>query len=163
MFIDKKGKLGGKVSIIDILILVIILAVIVGIGVRYGTKITGAVTSEKEFEYVIKIDGIRDYTVKALDKKGRVTDKRSEKNIGEILEVVTENGTKESVLADGTVKYADYPGYYTSYVKVKATGKESDDNYVLDDATELSVGRTVDFYSKYVKTSGVIMSVEVIK
>ena len=37
---DKNGKIGGKISIIDILVVILIVAVIAGIGVRYGSKIT---------------------------------------------------------------------------------------------------------------------------
>lgn len=55
------------------------------------------------------------------------------------------------------------PGRYTCYVTIRATGKESDDNYILEDSTELSVGRNVDLYSKYVKTSGDIKSVKVVE
>ena len=40
---DKNGKIGGKVSIIDILVVVLVVAVIVGIVARYGSSVTGAV------------------------------------------------------------------------------------------------------------------------
>lgn len=162
MIIDKNGKIGGKVSIIDIAIILIIVIAIAGICQRFGSRITSSVKSSEEFRYVLKIEGVRQYTVDALNKKGAVTDKRSEKNMGEITDVKVETATRESVTADGVVTYAELPNYYTCYVTVDAHGKESDDNYVLDDTTELSVGRTIDFYSKYVETSGIIMSVDVI-
>lgn len=162
MILDKNGKIGGKVSIIDIAVILIILVVAAGIGMRYGSRVTHAVKSDKQFEYTLKIEGVRIYTVDALEKMGAITDKRSEKNMGEIVDVKVEEATKESVTADGKVTYAPYTGYYTCYVTVRAHGKESDDNYVLDDTTELSVGRIIDFYSKYVKTSGLITSVNVL-
>lgn len=163
MILDKNGKIGGKVSIIDILILLVVVVVAAGICMRYGSRVTSSVKSSEKFEYVLKIEGVRQYTVDALNKKGAVTDKRSEKNMGEITDVRVENATKESVTADGLVTYAEVPDYYTCYVTVNAHGKESADNYVLDDTTELSVGRIVDFYSKYVESSGVIMSVHVVE
>ena len=162
MILDNNGKIGGKISIIDIAVILIILIVAAGIFARYGSKVTTAVQSQEEFRYVLKIEGVRQYTVDALNKKGAVTDKKSEKNLGEIVDVRVEGATRESVTADGRVTYAPVPGYYTCYVTIDAHGKESSDNYILDDTTELSVGRTVDLYSKYVKTSGTIMSVEVI-
>ena len=162
MILDKNGKIGGKISIIDIAVILIILVVAAGICVRYGSKVTTAVQSSENFRYELKIEGVRQYTVDALSKMGAVTDKKSEKNLGEIVDVQVEGATRESVTADGQVTYAPVPDYYTCYVTVDAHGKESEDNYVLDDTTELSVGRIIDFYSKYVKTSGIIMSVEVI-
>ena len=42
---DKNGKIGGKVSIIDILVVVLVVAVIVGFVARYGWSVTGSVKS----------------------------------------------------------------------------------------------------------------------
>ena len=162
MLLDKNGKIGGKVSIIDIAVILIILTVAAGILVRYGSRVTASVQSEEEFRYVLKIESVRQYTVDALNKKGALTDKKSEKDMGEIVDVKVEGATRESVTASGEVTYAPLPDYYTCYVTIDAHGKESDENYVLDDTTELSVGRIVDLYTKYVKTSGIIMSVEVL-
>ncbi len=162
MILDKNGKIFGKVSIVDIAVLLVVALVAVGIFARYGSHITTAVQSQEDFRYVLKIEGVRQYTVDALNKKGAVTDKKSLKNLGEITDVRTEGATRESVTADGRVTYAPMPDYYTCYVTIDAHGKESEENYVLDDATELSVGRIVDLYSKYVKTSGMILSVDVI-
>ncbi len=159
---DKNGKIKGKVSIIDILVILLIIVVIVGVAARYGSKITTAVKSDKQFEYVLSVENVRDYTVTALKKMGRVTDKKSEKDLGEIVDVQVENATQQSITAAGEVKNPETPGRYTCFVTIRATGKESEDNYILSDSTELSVGRNVELYSKYVKTSGDIKSVKVL-
>ena len=109
------------------------------------------------------VESVRQYTVDALEKKGKVTDKKSEKDLGEIVDVQVENATLQSTTASGELKNPELPGRYTCYVTIRATGKESDDNYILEDSTELSVGRNVDLYSKYVKTSGDIKSVKVVE
>ncbi len=158
---DKNGKIGGKVSVIDILAIVLIVAVIAGICVRYGSKITNAVRSSEKFEYVLRVENVRKYTVDALERMGKITDKKSEKDLGEIVDVRYENATQQSTTADGRVVNPELPDRYTCYVTIQAVGRESDDNYVLDDSTELSVGRDIDLYSKYVKTSGTIESVKV--
>ena len=160
---DKNGKIGGKVSIIDILVIILIIVVIGGIAVRYGSGITTAVESDKQFEYVLKVENVREYTVKALERKGNVTDKKSEKNLGEIVDVKVEDATLQSTTAEGKIKNPKLPDRYTCYVTIRATGKESDNNYILEDSTELSVGRNIDLYSKYVKTTGDIQSVKVVE
>lgn len=160
---DKNGKIGGKVSIIDILVVLLIVAVIAGICMRYGSKITSAVKSNEKFEYTLRIEGVRKYTVDALNKKGYVTDKKSEKQLGEIIDVQYENATMQSTTAGGRIVNAELPDRFTCYVTIQAVGRESDDNYVLDDSTELSVGRAIDLYTKYVKTSGTIESVKIIE
>lgn len=158
---DKNGKIKGKVSIIDVLVVLLVILVAVGIGARYGSKVTDSVQSDKQFEYVLKIENVRQYTVTALEKMGCVTDKKSEKILGKIVDVKVENATEQTVSAAGEVVKSDLPKRYTCFVTIQATGQESDDNYVLADSTELSVGRNIELYSKYVKTSGDIMSVKV--
>lgn len=160
---DKNGKIAGKVSIIDILVIVLVIAVIAGIAVRYGSKITAAVRSNEKFEYTMRIESVRKYTIDALEKKGRTTDKKSEKDLGNIVDVRYEPAKLQSTTADGRVVKPELPDRYTCYVTIQALGRESDDNYILDDSTELSVGRSVELITKYVKTSGVIESVKVIE
>lgn len=160
---DKNGKIAGKVSVIDILVIVLIIAVIAGIAARYGSKITSSVKSSEEFEYVLRVENVRQFTVNALEKKGKITDKKSEKDLGEIVDVQVEKSTQQSITADGRVTMPEIPDRYTCYVTIRSTGRESDDNYILDDSTELSVGRNIDLISKYAKTSGDIVSVKVIE
>lgn len=160
---DKNGRIKGKISIIDILVIILLVVVIIGIASRYGSAVTNAVQSDKEFEYVLRVENVRGYTVEALNKKGRITDKKSEKDLGEIIDVKVENAKEQSITANGAVTFAPLPDRYTCYVTIRATGKESDDNYIMADSTELSVGRNIDLYSKYVKTSGDIESVKVVE
>lgn len=160
---DKNGKIGGKVSIVDILVILLIIVVIAGIGARYGSSVTKAVQSDKQFEYVLRIENVRIYTVNALKKMGKVTDKKSEKDLGEIVDVQVEDATVQSTTASGEIKTPTVPDRYTCTVTIHARGKESEDNYILEDSTELSVGRNIELYSKYVKTSGDIKSVKVVE
>ena len=122
---DKNGKIGGKVSIIDILVVVLVVAVIVGIVARYGSSVTGAVKSNKQFEYVLKVESVRQYTVDALEKKGKVTDKKSEKDLGEIVDVQVENATLQSTTASGELKNPELPGI-SCYVLIKRLSKSVD-------------------------------------
>ena len=160
---DKNGKIKGKVSIIDILVILLIIVVITGIAARYGSRITNSVKSDKQFEYVLKVENVRQYTVNALERKGKITDKKSEKDLGEIIDVRVENAEMQTVTASGAVLFSELPDRYTCFVTILGNGKESDDNYILNDTTELSVGRNIDLYSKYVKTSGDIESVKVVE
>ena len=160
---DKNGKIGGKVSIIYIGVIILVLAAIVGLGIRFMSNTTTAVTSHERFRYVVKINSVREFTINALQKGGITTDKKSEKTLGEIKNVEVSEAKMQSTTADGKIKWATLPDKYTCMVTIEADGRESEDGYILDDTTELSVGRSVDIITKYVKTSGEIISVEVME
>lgn len=160
---DKNGKIFGKISIIDLFVIILAVAVMIGIGIRYGSKMTSAVQSSEEFECAIEVSNVREFTVEALEKKGIITDKKSEIELGEIISVESKPAEFESTTADGKIIETVLPERYNCTVTIRAKGKVSDEAYIMDDSNELSVGRTMDIYSKYVKTSGEIKSVKLIE
>ena len=160
---DKNGKIGGKISIIDIGVIVLIIAAAIGLVIRFTSGTTTAVTSNETFRYVVKVNMVREYTVNALQKRGITTDKKAEMVLGEIKDVKVEDSKIQSTTASGKIEWSNLPDKYTCYVTIEAEGRESEDGYILDDTTELSVGRSVDIITKHVKTSGEIASVEVVK
>lgn len=157
---DKNGKIKGKFNIIDALAIVLVLAVIVGLAVRFKSTVTTAVKSDEEFIYTVKVEGVRDYTVEALEKGGKLTDKKSEIDLGEIVSVDAVPAEVRSERADGKIVMAKQENRYTATVTIKTHGKEADNSYITADSNELSVGRVTELYTKYVHTSGKIMSVE---
>ena len=151
-----------KINAIDIAVVLLVIIAIVGFAVRFKSSATDSVTSDIKFRYVMKIDNVRSFTVDALEKKGVVTDEDSVINVGEIVDIIVEDNTTAATLTDGSVVSAHIPERYTCYVKIEAMGRESEGKYILDDTTELAVGRTTDLISKFVHTSGTIESIEII-
>lgn len=163
MLLDKNGKIKGKISIVDVAVIALVIVVIAGICVRYSSIITDSVKSDASFRYVLRIPTVRSYTVEALKAGDVVTDKKSDKILGKIVDVTSEPAKLLPTTADGRVIETIVPERFDCYVTVEATGTESESGYIMDDTTELSVGRYVDLYTQKCKTSGQIKSVEVIE
>lgn len=161
---NKDGKIKGKFNIIDLLVILLIIAVIAGIAVRYGSSVTKAVKSDEEFEYTIRIESVRQFTVDALqetmDTESHLTDKKSTIDLGIITDIKSEDTKLLAEKADGTMVYAPQEDRKTAYVTIRTRGKESDNSYITADSNELSVGRHTEIFSKYVHTSGLITSVK---
>ena len=158
--VNRDGKIKGKFNIIDILAIVLVVVVIAGIVWRFGSSVTTAVKSDSEFTYTVRVEAVRDYTIKALEKGGKITDKNSTMDLGEIVDVKVEPATKTEERADGIIVDSEVPDRFTAYVTIKTFGKEADNSYIAADSNELSVGRTTEIFSKHVHTSGKIISVE---
>ena len=161
---NKDGKIKGKFNIIDILVIILIAAVIVGIGIRYGSKITRAVKSDEEFEYVVKVESVRQFTIDALEEtmntESHLTDKKSTIDLGTITDIKTEDTKLIAQKVDGSMVYAPQEDRKTAYVTIRTRGKESDNSYITADSNELSVGGHTEILSKYVHTSGLVTKVE---
>ena len=84
---NKDGKIKGKFNIIDVLAVILVIAVILGLAVRFKSSVTTAVKSDEEFIYTVRVEGVRAHTIDALKKGGKLTDKKSEKDLGEIVSV----------------------------------------------------------------------------
>ena len=110
--------------------------------------------------YTVKVSAVKNFTVKALEEKGKVTDKKSELDLGEILDVKTEPARVQRERADGKYVKAEQPERYDVTLTIKTRGKEAENSYITADSNELSVGRSIDIFTKYVHTTGKIMSVK---
>ena len=161
---NKDGKIKGKFNIIDLLVIILIIAVIAGICVRYGSSITTAVKSDEEFEYVVKVESVRQFTIDALEEtmktESHLTDKKSTVDLGIITDIKTEDTKLLAQKVDGSMVYAPQEERKTAYVTIKTRGKEADNSYITADSNELSVGGHTEIYSKYVHTSGLITNVK---
>lgn len=160
--IDKNGKLFGKISIIDVCFILVMIAVIFGIYMRFSSGAGKIVTTPTKFEYVVKVSNVREFTVNALQKKGLITDKKSETVLGEIIDIKVENAEMDSVTADGEIVNSSLPERYTCYVTVRSDGKEGETGYFNAKNDEISVGKTLNIFTKYVSTTGMIESIDII-
>ena len=160
MIIDKNGKIGGKVSIIDIFVVIILVIAVFGIVFRFVAEPSKNAKQRVKLSYVVEINGIRDYTVNALNKQGVVIDAKQRCLIGEITDVTSRNQKIEQFDSAGNVVYAEVPNKYTAEITILSDGKESESGYFVGNDTVLSVGSDIAIATKYVNSSGIVKSIK---
>lgn len=159
MLIDKNGKLFGKINIIDLLVILLIIGAGVGFGMRFFSSAAEDVRSKTKLTYVVEIGGLRIYSIDALQKKGVVLNSKTKDVIGEITDVSAEVAKTQVSKADGTIDFAENPDKYTVKITISADGRETDRSYFVGENMEVSVGASVGLSTKYISTSGKIVSV----
>ena len=164
MIINKDGKLFGKISVVDIAVILIIAVLAVGIYMKFGGKTTEVVsTTGQEIECTFLVRNVRMYTVEALQKGGPVSDKTSKEYIGDITDVRFEEGRYQVNMADGTFKSATPDERYNVYVTVRFKGKTGENGYYTSSNKYLSVGATVLFNSKWAQCESTVDSIGVVE
>ena len=163
MLINKEGKLFGKISIIDIIAILIIIALAVGIYLRFGANTKAIVTSEQKIKCTFLIKNVRSYTADALSKKGPVYDKTSKEFIGDITDVKISDGKYQINMADGTFETAVPDERYNVYVTVEFAGKSSDNGYYTAANKYLAAGTTGTIMTKYAQCEFTVDSISDIK
>lgn len=159
MIINKDGKLFGKISVVDIAVLLIIVVLAVGIYSRFSGKADTAVTSGEKIKCTFLIKNVRMYSIEALQKKGPLFDKTSKEFIGDITDVRYEKGLYQVNMADGTYRPIVPEERYNAYVTVEFTGKTSDNGYYTAANKYLGAGTSGAILTKYAECESVVDSI----
>ncbi len=159
---DKNGKIFGKINIIDLAAILIVFLAILGITIRFTSIAAENVNQKANFTYVVEIEDIRNYSVNALEKKGIATDKQGN-IIGEIIDVEFEEMVNQLINENGESVKVLKPERYVAKVTLESEGKDTDSGYFVGENTELSVGSSINMFTKYSNCSGKIIKVEKIE
>lgn len=163
MIIDKKGKLFGRINILDILIVLILIVAVYFAGAGFLSRISGGKVTVKNTMEVI-------YTVEVTKQTSEYFDKISPGNIvfhtnskepgGTVIEcqlkpAVYEVENKENM----TFENAEVDGMYDGYIKIKATADVNYPDLTLD-SEAIKIGKFVSYRTESVIMKGHITAIE---
>ncbi len=166
MIIDKKGRLFGKISIIDLIIILIAIAVLI-VGVRFliskkakapmPGKVPGTVY------YTLEVKNVNEQFIKELEKGDKVFNAIRNNELGVIDSIKTE---KYSFLMrnfeTGTFEKVFYENRYNAYIRVKADAKV-DVKHIHVGEQLIRVGTGVAIKSKGIACNTWIVELELVE
>ncbi|MBO5955710.1 MAG: DUF4330 domain-containing protein [Clostridia bacterium] len=164
MIINKEGKLFGKISIIDIVVVLAIIVLALGLYMRFANSDNTKVSTEKQqIEYSVLIKGVRMGTVQALSQLGPITNDSTKEYAGEIVDVTYTDALETRELSNGKVVETLLPERYNVIAKIQVDGRAGNSGYYTSTNQSINIGSTLLFTSKYANTSGTIVDVKEIK
>ncbi|MFZ5989692.1 MAG: DUF4330 domain-containing protein [Bacillota bacterium] len=145
MIIDSKGKLFGKVSIIDVLILAVVVAGVTGVWFKFFKANTVTPLIGKADNIMMQIYGEEapDFALKGVKKGDVVVDFERGVTIGKVTEVRTDKAVSFVETADGQVVAGSKPGYVSFYVDAEGTGVINNVGAAAFGGVDYYIGRTV--------------------
>lgn len=158
--INREGKLFGKISVIDIAVVLIVVLLAVGIYVKFSGNSKVQVSSGETISCTVLVKNVRMYTINALEKGGPVYDKTTKEYIGDIVDVTYEPGLSQVNMADGTYANIVPEERYNAYVTLEFTGKVSDNGYYTATNKHLGTGTNLVMTSKYSACEGMVDSIQ---
>ncbi len=162
--INKEGKLFGKISIIDILVVLAIVVAALGIYTRFFVGNTKVETASSHIEYRLKVQNVRIGTVEALERyKGAIYDTDTKEYLGDITAVEYTEATSGIETSNGQIKEAVLPERYDVLVTVNVDGKVNDSGYYTANNQALAAGSSYVFQAKAATTTGRIYDIYEIK
>lgn len=160
--IDEKGKLFGKINVIDLLIILAVFALALATFIKFSTS-DSYLSKDRVIEYTLLVENIRTPTVNAInEKKDGLLDYETKKDIGDIVNTEISNATELELLNDGKYKNVEYKDKYDLLLTIQVKGTETTDNFYTLSGKKLIVGDAVTIYNEYASTMGTIKSIKIL-
>ena len=159
-FIDEKGRIFGKISIIDIIVIILAIILVCAVFVRTSQNKSA---SEKEtinkITYVMKIGNIKPDTANAVLPGDKIYAQESGVCMGVIKETEVTESRKAAQTLDGTYVDGYVQGRNDLKMIIESDCRVVDGRYYSERTAEISVNAEKDVQTKYVQFTGRIMEI----
>ncbi len=158
--VDSDGRILGRVSVVDLLCLAVALALAVMVCVRFF--FSGDVTSggDDSFSYVLKISGVRQFTVDVLEVGDVLYESDSDTVLGTVRSVEVEPAEQYYSTVDGRFVKATIPEQFDLFVTVDAEGLVTNGQCYASRTVEVSANGYLYYTTKYLVGGGTVWSVQ---
>ncbi|MCL1787281.1 MAG: DUF4330 domain-containing protein [Defluviitaleaceae bacterium] len=150
--IDNSGRIKGRVSIIDIILVAAVLVLAAGFMYTQVTpRIQEVVNPTERFHLVIQSDGIRHFMVDAVsvgDVMFRLHDRQP---LGTVIDIEVLPSMEPLLRSDGTAILAEREGRYRINITIDAVGSIRENvGYFINGTDHMAPGREVQLVSNMV-------------
>lgn len=143
MIVNEQGKLFGKISIVDIAIVVCVLLFAAAIGVRFVLP-SKANVNTGEYTYSATVKNVRQESVDAIKNDiGKMWYDEKGNKVGTLVSVEEMPYITDISKNDGSIVLAEMPGKYTIEMKFEASALQGKSSVLLDGKREVSNGSSL--------------------
>ena len=162
--IDQNGRLFGKISVIDLLVVAVVIVLAAALHFKSGQTHTGITVTEQPITFQLRVRGVRSYVVDAI----RVGDGLYDQNyssggraLGEITDIQVERdpGTTMAYLNDGTVALIDTDDTVDLLITVRGFGLVTGRSVSLNRVYDLGVNSSRSYCTKRADFIGTVAEI----
>ena len=164
--IDGNGRLFGKISVIDVLVVLVVVVLAAALYFKSNQTHTGGTVTEQPITFQILALGINDYVYDALREGDGLYDldySSGGRAIGRIaqIEVESDPGTKlADELHDGAAAIVEAENTVDLLITVEGSGLVDGRNYTLNRVYALGVNSSRTYYTKQAQFVGTVASIK---
>lgn len=158
MIINEKGKLFGKISLIDLLVILIIIGAVAGCCYKFfGGNETVSITQKDTFTVVLRVEGVKSFFEDAVNV-GEVVYEQHGNKLGTITEISTEPYQK--MVGDDNPRYLTFDDRNFVYLTLECTGTVNSGGYYIGGNNQIYNGNTIYIQSRLFKATGKVMDIQ---
>lgn len=143
MIIDEKGKLFGKVNVVDFVVIAVVLLGIIGVGFKLLSSSTTLFKKTEEFQIVFYNEDLPGYVADSINVGDKVKDSVRNTVFGE---VINKEVTPSIVFAaddKGVLQQTSRPGYVSMKLTIIGKGVYTETGIIINN-TDYYVGRSLE-------------------
>lgn len=175
MIMDKQGKIFGKVSIVDIFVVLVVIIGVIGVFATKAKLDDGKLLSDdskmliktsaenEQLEIKLKAKEVRDVTRDSIIVGDDVYLVANDKLLGTVSRVESEPSERNVVSNDGTVYKAVVPDRYDITIVVETDGKKKEEGFYTDSNIHLLYGKEIEIKTSTIQTTPRVDEITVTK
>ena len=159
---DNNGRLFGKISIIDVLVIAVVAVLAVAMYLKTNTMThTSTALPSDVIEYEVKVQNVQPYVAEAIRVGDKVYDEDNPSVgcVGEITAVETMPGTEQVTFRDGTADIVTTQDTVDLRVSIRGEGLIDGKSYLLNRVYSLGVNSARNFQTTYVRFTGTVAAI----
>lgn len=158
--VDEKGRLFGKINLLDLVVILVILAVVGRFGYKAFKKgEVNAAGTDKTVEITVRLSNVTEATVNALQINDEVYDSKSNTLMGKVTEVRQQPAIVVSTGSDGRLYEHESKTALDVFLTIAGPGRVSP-NSVTMNSLEVRIGGTNDLKTAIWKGSGPVVDIK---
>ena len=175
MIIDNKGKLFGKINIVDLAVILVVIVAIVGVALTKVKLDNSKILSDDsnmlikssaemdKLEIELKVKEVRDVTRDAIIVGDDVYQVANDKFLGTVARVESTPAMRDVKGDNGTVYVAEVPDRYDVTIVVETEGKKKDDGFYTESNVQILYGREMEIKTSTVQTMPTVAGITVVE
>lgn len=150
--IDHNGRLFGKISVIDVIVVLVVAALGAALYVKQNQPHTGSGIETRTITYQAVVEGAPEYLKENIHVGDKVYDLEYTSGgspLGEIMAIEEQPGSKMATFTDGTKGMAPVEDGVNLLLTIQGEGLVSEKGYSINRVYDLGVNSARTYYSKY--------------
>ena len=163
--IDRNGRLFGKVSVIDVIVVLVVLVLAAAVFTKSRMPQTSDSVTMTPVEFQFQLTNQPEYMLDAIREGDELYDQTRSSGgaMGRVTGIEVTDGTNRGTLADGTTAMLPAEGYYDILLTVEGSALvEADGTVLLNKVYVLATNAARNLYTTYASFSGRIMDVTIL-
>ena len=162
--LDRDGRLFGKISIIDVIVLLVVAVLAVAVFVKSQRTQTSTSITDTPVIYQMLLTNQPEYMLSAIQEGDQLYDQERSTggSLGTITQVEVSDGTNLGALDDGTYAVLPAENRYNILITVECAGLVSADGGVaLNRVYDLGVNSSRTFTTQYASFIGTVTDIQI--